>query len=58
VTQVGIGQAEMVVRPEETTVANDILKAAEELNADLIVVATQGKGAVARLALGCWPNRS
>lgn len=50
--RLGIGQAEMVVRPEETTVANEILKAAQELKADLIVVATQGKGAVARMVLG------
>ena len=50
--RLGIGPAEKVVRPEETTVANEILKAALELNADLIVVATQGKGAVARMVLG------
>jgi nucleotide-binding universal stress UspA family protein len=50
--RLGIGQAEKVVRPEETTVANEILKAAEELRADLIVVATIGKGAVARMVLG------
>ncbi len=48
----GIGQAEKVVRPDETTVANEILQAAEELKADLIVVATQGKSAVARMVLG------
>lgn len=50
--RLGIEQAEKIVRPEETTVANEILKAAEELKADLIVVATQGKGAVARMVLG------
>lgn len=50
--RLGIGPAEKVVRPEETTVANEILKAALELNVDLIVVATQGKGAVARMVLG------
>lgn len=50
--RLGIGQAEKVVRPDETTVANVILKAAEELKADLIVVATQGKGAVAHMVLG------
>lgn len=52
IARLGIEQAEKVVRPEETTVANEILKAAEELKADLIVVATQGKGAVARMVLG------
>ncbi len=50
--RVGIGQAEKVVRPGETTVANEILMAAEELKVDLIVVATQGKGAAARMVLG------
>lgn len=52
IARLGIEQAEKIVRPEETTVANEILKAAEELKADLIVVANQGKGAVARLVLG------
>jgi len=52
IARLGLGQAELVVRPEETTVANEILMAAEELKADLIVVATQGKGAVARMVLG------
>jgi nucleotide-binding universal stress UspA family protein len=52
IARLGIGQAEKVVRPEETTVANEILMAAEELKADLIVVATSGKGAVARMVLG------
>lgn len=50
--QVGLGHAETVVRSQETPVAGEILKAAEELKADLIVVATQGKGAVARMVLG------
>jgi len=52
IARLGIGQAEKIVRPEETTVANEILKAAEELKADLIVVATSGKGTVARMVLG------
>jgi len=51
-TQISMGQAEKIVRHEETTVANEILKSAEELKADLIVVSTQGKGAVARLVMG------
>lgn len=52
IARLGIEQVEKVVRPEETTVANEILMAAEELKADLIVVATSGKGAVARMVLG------
>ena len=52
IARLGIEQAERVVRPEETTVANEILMAAEELKADLIVVATSSKGTVARMALG------
>jgi nucleotide-binding universal stress UspA family protein len=58
IARLGIEQAEKVVRPEETTVANEILMAAEELKADLIVVATSGKGAVARMVLAAWPGRS
>ena len=45
-------QAEIVVRYEETTTAHEIHKAADALNADLIVVSTQGKGALARFFLG------
>ena len=48
----GIGQAEWIVRHEETTVAREILKTAEEVNADLIVVSTQRRGAVSRMVLG------
>lgn len=43
---------EMVVRYEETTTAVEILKAAETLNADLIVLSTQGKRLISRLLLG------
>jgi nucleotide-binding universal stress UspA family protein len=52
ITRLGIGHAEKVVRPETTTVANEILRVAVDLKADLIVIATQGKGAVARRVLG------
>lgn len=45
-------QAEMVVRYGETTTAHEIHKAADAMNADLIVVSTQGKGRLARLFLG------
>ena len=51
-TQIGMGQAEKIVRHEETTVANEILKTASDLKADLIVISTQGKGTVARIVLG------
>jgi len=51
-TQIGMGQAEKVVRHEETTIANEFLNSAEKFKADLIVVSTQGKGAVARMVLG------
>ncbi|MDO8884676.1 MAG: universal stress protein [Pseudotabrizicola sp.] len=50
--RLGCGQEEKVVRREEAAVATEILRAAEELKADLIVVATQGKGAIARMVLG------
>lgn len=42
----------VAVRYMETTEAAEIHKAADELGADLIVVSTQGKGAVARMVLG------
>ena len=45
-------QAEMVVRYGETSTAHEIHQAADALNADLIVVSTQGKGALARVLLG------
>ena len=51
-SRAGINHAEEVVLAQETTVANDILKAAESLKADMIVIASQGKGAVARMVLG------
>ncbi|KQB13929.1 universal stress protein [Rhodobacter capsulatus] len=52
IARAGVGHAEAVVRHEETTAAREILKTAEVLNADLIVVSTQGKGAAARMVLG------
>jgi len=50
-TQIGMGQAEKIVRHEETTVANEILKTANDLKADLIVISTQGKRTFARMVL-------
>lgn len=52
VERAGGGNAERIVRHEETTVAGEILRTAKETGADLIVVSTQGKGAVARMVLG------
>jgi nucleotide-binding universal stress UspA family protein len=43
---------EVMVRYLETSTANEIIKAAGEIGADLIVLSTQGKGAVARMLLG------
>ncbi|GGD38554.1 universal stress protein [Sinisalibacter lacisalsi] len=45
-------QADQVVRREDTAAANEILKAAEEMKADLIVAATHGRGGGARMFLG------
>jgi len=44
--------AELVVRHDATTTANEIHKAAKEIGADLIVVSSQGRGALARMVLG------
>jgi len=44
--------SERIVRHNATSVATEILKTAEEEKADLIVVATHGKGAVERIVLG------
>jgi nucleotide-binding universal stress UspA family protein len=52
VGQSAIGQAERIVRHQETTIANEILQSANEVKADLIVIATQGKGSFARMMLG------
>jgi nucleotide-binding universal stress UspA family protein len=48
----GIRDTAQFVRHDETTTANEILKAATELKADLIVVSTRGKGGLARMVLG------
>lgn len=45
-------RAELVVRQDTTTTAHEIHEAAEALTADLIVVSTHGKGALARFFLG------
>ncbi len=51
-SEASVGQADRIVRHNQTTVATEILKTVDEVKADLIVVATHGKGAVARMALG------
>ena len=43
---------QLLVRHRETTEANEILKAVEQTQADLVVMATQGKGGFARMMLG------
>ena len=45
-------EAHPVLRQDLSNPAHEIHKAAQDLEADLIVVATQGKGALARLFLG------
>ncbi|MFP1645264.1 universal stress protein [Pontitalea aquivivens] len=45
-------QAEPVVRYGETTTVHEIHRAAEALNADLIVIANRGKSGLARMVLG------
>jgi nucleotide-binding universal stress UspA family protein len=50
--EVDIGPADRILRHDETTVAREILNAADKLKADLVVVSTQGKGAVTRLLIG------
>jgi nucleotide-binding universal stress UspA family protein len=50
--ETGAGPLEQTVRPVETTAANGILAAAEEVRADLVVVGTRGLSGLARLILG------
>lgn len=45
-------QAGLMVRHDETTQAHEILQAADEAGADLIVMANHGKGMLARMILG------
>ncbi|MFN3844817.1 MAG: universal stress protein [Paracoccaceae bacterium] len=48
----GPGQATQIVRHEKSNVATEILLEAADLKSDLIVISTQGKGAMARMLLG------
>lgn len=48
----GRSDLQLLVRHRETTKAHEILKAAEQTQADLVVMATQGKGGFARMMLG------
>lgn len=52
VDRFGIGRPVRMVRHQDATVADEILKAAGEVKADLIVLTAQGKGTVARIVLG------
>jgi nucleotide-binding universal stress UspA family protein len=48
----GAGDAAAIARHDGTTVANEILTAAAELKADLVVVSTHAKTSLARMFLG------
>jgi len=45
-------RATALARPQDTAVAHEVLDAAEELSADLVVLSTQGRNALTRLLLG------
>jgi nucleotide-binding universal stress UspA family protein len=47
-----VGQIDCVLRYDKTTVANEILCAAAELSADLIVIGTRGASGFTKLVLG------
>ncbi len=47
-----LGPADRIVRHQQATVAGEILKACDEVGAQLIVLSTQGRGAIARMVLG------
>lgn len=46
------GRAEQIVRQDKTTVPTEILKVAAEIEADLIVIATQSQSGMTKLLLG------
>ncbi len=48
----GLAHARQILRPEETTAGNDILRTAAEIGSDLIVVSTHGRTGMAKLLLG------
>lgn len=52
IAKLGDTTAEQIVRFDEATIAQKILRAAKELKSDLIMLSTQGKGAVSRMLLG------
>ena len=52
IVKLGGTTGEQIVRFDETTIAQEILRAAKDLKSDLIVLSTQGKGAVSRMLLG------
>lgn len=48
----GIRHGHMMLRPRDMPIAHEIVRAAEDLKADLIVVGTQGKSAIASMVMG------
>lgn len=52
IAKLGGTKAEQIVRFDETTIAHEVQRAAKDLKSDLIVLSTQGKGAVSRMLLG------
>ena len=50
--KLGGTKTEQIVRFDETTTAQEILRAVKDLKSDLLVLSTQGKGAVSRMLLG------
>lgn len=51
-TAAAIANPDTILRPLETSYANDILLAAEEEMVDLLVISTHGRGGIAKLMLG------
>lgn len=48
----GLAAGEGLLRPLETTSANDILRTAQDEDVDLVVISTHGRGGIAKLVLG------
>lgn len=51
-TKSGLSGAAILLRPDLTSPANEVLKTAKEANADLIVLATRGRSGLSKLLLG------
>lgn len=48
----GLAAGEGLLRPLETTSANDILRTAQDEDVDLVVISTHGRGGIAKFVLG------